>query len=107
MFTLPVQTWKPIFSKACVSFAVSVLSLVVGILSMGLFGGLDFFRALYELPILMWAFMQEGYEANPEAFAYMVLFALEVLAGLAVAAFASIYELYFSMALDSCPRITR
>ena len=67
MFTLPVKTWKLIFSKACVSFAVSVLSLVVGILSMGLFGGLDFFRALYELPILMWAFMQEGYEANPQA----------------------------------------
>lgn len=95
MFTLPVKTWKLIFSKACVSFAVSVLSMIVGILSIGLFGGLDFFRALYELPILMWAFMQEGYEANPEAFAYMVLFALEVLAGLAVAAFASIYELYF------------
>ena len=55
----------------------------------------------------MWAFMQEGYEANPEAFAYMVLFALEVLAGLAVAAFASIYELYFPWLWDSCPGITR
>ncbi len=104
MFTLPVKTWKLIFSKACVSFAVSVLSMIVGILSIGLFGGLDFFRALYEFPILMWAFMQEGYEANPEAFAYMVLFALEVLAGLAVAAFASIYELYFSMALGQLSR---
>ena len=71
MFTLPVKTWKLIFSKACVSFAVTVLSMIVGILSMGLFGGIEFFRALYELPILMWAFLTEGYKADPAAFVYM------------------------------------
>lgn len=104
MFTLPVKTWKLIFSKACVSFLVAVLSVIVGIFSMGLFGGMDFFRALYELPILMWAFLTEGYRADPAAFAYMVFFALEVLAGLVIAAFASIYELYFSMALGQLSR---
>lgn len=104
MFTLPVKTWKLIFSKACVSFAVTVLSAIVGIFSMGLFGGLDFFRTLYELPILMWAFLAEGYKADSAAFAYLALFALEILAGLAAAAFASIYELYFSMALGQLSR---
>ena len=71
---------------------------------MGLFGGLDFFRTLYELPILMWAFLAEGYKADSAAFAYLALFALEILAGLAAAAFASIYELYFSMALGQLSR---
>lgn len=104
MFTLPVKTWKLIFSKACVSFAVTVLSAIVGIFSMGLFGGLDFFRTLYELPILMWAFLAEGYKADSAAFVYLALFALEILAGLAAAAFASIYELYFSMALGQLSR---
>ena len=104
MFTLPVKTWKLIFSKACVSFAVTVLSMIVGILSMGLFGGIEFFRALYELPILMWAFLTEGYKADPAAFVYMALFALEMLAGLIVAVFASIYELYFAMALGQMSR---
>ena len=43
MFTLPVKTWQLVFSKACVSLAATFCSLAVGILSLGMFGGIDFY----------------------------------------------------------------
>lgn len=104
MFTLPVKTWKLIFSKACISFLVSACSMTVGILTIGLFGGLDFLRVLIELPAGIFNLFREGYQREPALCMHMLAFALELLLGLAAAAFASIYELYFSMALGQLSR---
>lgn len=104
MFTLPVKTWKLVFSKASVSFIVTVLSMIVGIFSMGLFAGLDFLKVLIELPAGIFNLFREGYQREPALCMHMLGFSMEILLGLVVAGFASIYELYFSMALGQLSR---
>lgn len=99
MFTLPVKTWKLIFSKACVSFTASVCSTIVAMLSLGLFGGMDFLKVLIVMPGRIIELVREGYSMDPELCIHLMVFMLEIILGLIVKGFASIYELYFAMAL--------
>ena len=104
MFTLPVKTWQLVFSKACVSLAATFCSLTVGILSLGMFGGIDFFGALFQIPGLIVEFIQEGMAADRTLFLHCMVFGVELLLALAVGTLSSIYELYFSMALGQMSR---
>lgn len=104
MFTLPVKTWQLIFSKACVSFAVAVCSMAVGLFSLGLFGGAEFFRAIIQIPGLLVDLIREGYSSYPGEFTHGILFLAELTLAMIAGTFASIYELYFSMALGQLSR---
>ena len=104
MLTLPVKTWELVFSKALVSFFVSVCSIIVAILSICILGGSAFFRVMADLPELLKELIRMAVEYDSVAVLHMALFCVELVLAGAAGFFASAYQAYLSMSLGQLAR---
>lgn len=104
MLTLPVKTWELVLSKAVVSFFVSACSAIVAILSMCTLGGLEFFRAIAEIPEALGELIRMAVAHDTILFAHGVLFCVELALAGAAGFFANVYQAYLSMSLGQLAR---
>lgn len=107
MLTLPVKTWELVFSKALVSFFVTVCSIITALLSICILGGTEFFRAISEVPEGLREVIRMAAAYDTNLLTHGVFFCGELaLAGIA-AFFANVYQAYLSMSLGQLARSHR
>ncbi len=104
MLTLPVKTWELVFSKALVSFFVSICSVIIAILSICILGGTTFLKVFSDFSEALGELIQMAIEYDAAALTHMVLFCVEIVLAGAAGFFANVYQGYLSMSLGQLAR---